>query len=86
MSEEKFCGYYKTTVVVSRYNRQGKCPCLNCDKDTCDDECHASLHPVLISAKCLSGRICWRHDRCKDCLDFSEQYSAPISIITRKQR
>lgn len=86
MAEEKICGYYKTTVVVSGYNRQGKCPCLNCDKDTCDDECRVRSHPVRISAKCSSGRTCWRHDRCKDCLDLTSEYSAPIIIKTQKQR
>ena len=37
--EKKFCAFMQAKMIVSPYNQNGNCCCVNCTKKECDIEC-----------------------------------------------
>ena len=72
-AKKKYCLYQDVDVVISSYNRDGKCYCLKCKKKECKQECRAAkserqrvFSREFIDMSCL----------CNECLNatiYSEQ-------------
>lgn len=40
--EKKFCIFMQAEMIISPYNKNGNCCCLNCIKNECDIKCITS--------------------------------------------
>ena len=76
--ETKFCVYMQQDVVVSGFNNDGECMCLNCRKKECNDkECRNLAHPVSVKLpkhikdklKMIVCDISRCAGKCSDCIN-----------------
>lgn len=62
-SVSKFCGLHAAHVVISTYNNDGKCKCLNCSGVRCQ---HCQQYKDLLDEADRNDQI--KLERCISCL------------------
>ena len=62
----KYCSYYGREVVVSSFNNDGKCGCLNCKLKKCKPGCKSVKNEYdRVVASFSFQNACW----CNECLN-----------------